>query len=78
MHLCYNLMFRVILADLFTGFTESSFPLLIFANGFIEFFFVEIRPKDVKNKVPNKHIAITGNCLVGFRLPCGLINPDRA
>ena len=30
MHLCYNLMFRVILADLFTGFAESAFPLLIF------------------------------------------------
>ena len=29
------------------GLAESSFPLLIFANGFIEFFFVEIRPKDV-------------------------------
>ena len=31
----------------FTFFAESSFPLLIFVNGFIEFFFVEIRPKDV-------------------------------
>ena len=47
MHLCYNLMFRVILADLFTGFAESAFPLLIFPNGFVEFFFVEVRPEGI-------------------------------
>ena len=78
MHLCYNLMFRVILADLFTGFAESAFPLLIFPNGFVEFFFIEVGKRCHKNKAPNKRIAIEGNCLAGFLLPCGSVDPDRA
>lgn len=47
MHLCYNLMFRIMLADLFTGFAEPAFSLLIFADSFIEFFVVKIRPKGI-------------------------------
>ena len=34
-------MFRVMLADLFAGFAEAAFPLLIFANGFVEFFLID-------------------------------------
>ena len=45
MHLCYNLMFRIMLADLFTRFAEPALSLLILINGFAEFFFIEVRPE---------------------------------
>ncbi len=46
MHLCYNLMFRIMLADLqFTGFAETAFSLLIIINGFAKLFFAEVRPE---------------------------------
>lgn len=45
MHLCYNLKFRIMLADLFTRFAEPALSLLILINGFTEFFFIEVRPE---------------------------------
>ena len=40
-------MFQVMLADLFAGFAEAAFPLLILTNGFVEFFLIEVRPKGI-------------------------------
>ena len=57
MHLCYNLMFRIMLADLLHLFCRIGAPFADTINGFAEFFlFVEVRLKRItKNKAPNKH-----------------------